>query len=88
MDTEVTTTTEHRTHGVVVRVNNQPVRFSLREVTGSQIKAEAIRQGVQIQESFALFKVNKHELKPIGDSEHVHLGEHDEFRAVAPDDNS
>lgn len=75
---------------ITVKVNNNPVKFTKRRVTGLEIKQTAIAQGVRIEVGFVLYPV-----KPdggagaaIGDSEKVKLSECDEFRCVAPDDNS
>lgn len=74
---------------VTVQVNGRPVVFQKHRVTGAEIKATAIAQGVTIQPDFLLFEVKQGgELKQIGDSEVVSLHEHEVFRAVAPDDNS
>ena len=75
---------------ITVKVNNNPVKFTNCRVTGLEIKQTAIAQGVRIEVGFVLYPV-----KPdggagaaIGDSEKVKLSECDEFRCVAPDDNS
>jgi hypothetical protein len=75
---------------IVVKVNKKEVRFEKRRVTGLEIKQTAIDQGVKIEVGFNLYPV-----KPggrlgtvIGDSDHVTLKKCDEFRCVAPDDNS
>jgi Multiubiquitin len=76
--------------GVMVKVNNNPVEFTKRHVTGSEIKQTAIAQKVAIKEDFVLYKVKSGgELGPvIKDGEKVKLHECEEFRAVTPDDNS
>jgi hypothetical protein len=85
---------EHEHHGeekrtVVVIVNEQKVKLQGQTATGSEIKEEAIKQGVHIQQNFIL-----HEELPngtsriIGDKDVVHLREHLRFTAIAPDDNS
>ena len=74
---------------VTVQVNGRPVVFHKHHATGAEIKATAIAQGVMIQPDFLLFEVKSSgELKQIGDSEVVTLHAHEQFRAVAPDDNS
>ena len=74
---------------VVVTVNRREVTFAVRRVTGAQIKETAIREGVPIQVDFALFRVqHDNHLKPVPDGETLELHEHEQFRAVAPDDNS
>jgi hypothetical protein len=74
---------------ITVTVNNRTVVFLVRQVTGAEMKATAIAQGVEIQQDFKLFRKKPNEsLEPIGDAETVKLHEHEKFRAVAPDDNS
>ncbi len=78
-----------KVHPVTVSVNGKTVTFQQHRVTGLEIKQTAIAQGVSIQLDFALFKVNPGgHLKQIGDNEEVSLHKDEEFRAVAPDDNS
>lgn len=81
--------TKKPAHDVTVTVNGQPVRLPDREVTGSEIKAAAIAQGVQIQANFILH----HELpngreQIVGDDDTIKVHPHDRFTAIAPDDNS
>jgi hypothetical protein len=74
---------------ITVVVNTKPVIFEEHKQTGSQIKATAIAQHVAIHADFPLFLVHgPKNLQPVGDSELVTLHPHQEFRAVAPDDNS
>jgi|GEM_PF-5446326 hypothetical protein len=73
---------------VMVKVNNLPVTFLKRTVSGLTIKETAIDQKVAIQSDFNLFEKKGEDMKPIKDTQLVHLKEGDEFRAVAPDDNS
>jgi hypothetical protein len=75
---------------ITVKVNNNPVIFHKREVTGLEIKQTAIAQNVKIPLDGVLYRV-----KPdgnlstaIGDAEKVTLKDCDEFRCVTPDDNS
>lgn len=73
---------------ITVQVNRQNVHLSQHKVTGHEIKEAAIQQGVHIQMSFVLFRIegaHQHLVKD-GDEITVHDGE--EFRCVAPDDNS
>lgn len=85
---------ENENHGeekrtIIVIVNEQQVKLHGQTATGSEIKAEAIKQGVHIQQNFIL-----HEELPngtsriIGDNDVVRLREHLRFTAIAPDDNS
>lgn len=74
---------------IVVTLNNREVTFSDRKATGLEIKQTAISQQVPIQTDFALFEIKGHgNLKQVGDQELVVLHPHQEFRALAPDDNS
>ena len=74
---------------IAVTVNFKPVLFEQRKVTGIEIKDTAISQGVNILQDFVLFEVKgQGHLKPVADNEQVVLNPNDEFRAVAPDDNS
>lgn len=75
---------------ITVKVNNNPVTFHKRRVTGLEIKQTAIAQKVKITLDCVLYKV-----KPdgslgasIGDSDKVTLRNCEEFRCVTPDDNS
>ena len=73
-----------------VKVNNNPVKFNRRQVTGLEIKKTAIAQGVAIKEDFALYQIKSGgALSPvIKDTDKVVLHECEEFRAVTTDDNS
>jgi len=74
---------------ITVLINRQPVTFHERKETGTEIKTTAINQGVTIQTDFNLFLVEgPNKLKPIGDTDVIELHPNQEFRAVAPDDNS
>lgn len=74
---------------VQVFVNNKPVTLQRRVLSGSDIKAAAISQGVSIQPDFLLYHVKGDgQLEPIRDDEQVHVHEHERFRAVTPDDVS
>ena len=81
---------ETKIKNVVVKVNNNPVTFHDNKATGSLIKSTAIDQGLQIQQDFNLFEKigDSGKLKPVDDEEIVTLHPNQEFRAVAPDDNS
>jgi hypothetical protein len=75
---------------ITVKVNNQPVTFHKRRVTGLEIKETAIAQGVAISKDGVLYAMKLNgELGPvIRDSEKVTLRPCEEFRCVTPDDNS
>ncbi|MFO1003474.1 MAG: hypothetical protein U0936_24340 [Planctomycetaceae bacterium] len=79
-----------RITSVTVKVNNLPVKFTKRVVTGLEVKQTAIAQGVSIDVGCVLYR-----LKPGGglgpalsDQDRIALRRCDEFRCVAPDDNS
>ncbi len=79
----------HGDHTVTVLVNEQPVKLNGHSVTGAEIKAAAIVQGVHIEQNF----VFQEELpngtsRIVGDADDVHLREHLRFTAIRPDDNS
>jgi len=83
------TATPHEQHVVTVTVNEQPVKLHGRTATGSEIKAEAIKQGVLIQQNFILQEeLPNGTSRVVGDNDVVHLREHLRFTAIAPDDNS
>lgn len=75
---------------LTIKVNKKPVKVQKRKLTGLEIKQAAIAQGVNIQESFVLYPLDKDgDLGPaIPDDKKVTLSDCDEFRCVAPDDNS
>lgn len=89
---EVGTNVEEHLDGVHtsdVLVNNQPVRLPKRRLTGAEIKAAAIAQGVQIDGGFQLWweRGNGRE-QQVGDGETITTKDGQNFTAVAPDDNS
>jgi hypothetical protein len=76
-------------HSVTVLVNAQPVRLEGKTATGAQIKAAAMAQGVVIQPNFLLQEeLPNGTSRIVGNSDTVHLREHLQFTAIAPDDNS
>jgi hypothetical protein len=76
-------------HGTIrVTVNNQTVDVPEPEVTGLEIKQDAIDQGVQIQLNFPLSVKRGDRYVPVGDDEPIRVREGEQFLAVAPDDNS
>jgi len=75
-------------HAITVYVNEQPVVFKEHIVTGEQIIAGAIDQGVKIEKDFNLFEKSHGVNKPVPPDERVKLCEGQRFIAVAPDDNS
>lgn len=83
---------EIQTRTITVTVNSKPVELTVGhvkpEATGAEIKAAAIAQGVNIQPDFVLFDVRGPELKPVVDDQLIVVHPHQEFQAVAPDDNS
>lgn len=86
--TEPAANHEHE-HGVTVTVNSQPVRLPKPDVTGAEIKAAAINQGVQIEQNFVLQRdlPNGRE-ETIGDNDPIKVHPHEQFTALAPDDHS
>ena len=79
-----------RITSITVKVNNNPVRFTKRVVTGLEVKQTAIAQGVAIDVGCVLYRLKAGGgLGPaIGDQDRIALKRCDEFRCVAPDDNS
>lgn len=75
---------------LTVKVNNNPVRFTKRHVTGMEVKKTAIAQGVQIEEDFVLHAISAdgNQGPAIPDDKKLVLKPCDEFRCVAADDNS
>lgn len=75
---------------LTIKVNKKTVVVTKRHLTGLEIKQAAIAQGVNINESFVLYPLDKDgNLGPaIPDAKKVKLHDCDEFRCVAPDDNS
>jgi hypothetical protein len=75
---------------LTIKVNKKSVKVTKRRLTGLEIKQTAIAQGVSIKESFVLYPLDKDgNLGPaIPDDKKVKLNDCDEFRCVAPDDNS
>ena len=74
---------------VHVKVNHDPVVLHEKLPTGSEIKSEAIQQGVDIKPTFQLIlRRPGHAAKVIGENERVAVHDGDHFRAIPPDDNS
>ena len=75
---------------LTIKVNNKPVKVTKRRLTGLEIKQSAVDQGVSIKLSFVLYELKKDgDMGPaIADNKTVTVHECDEFRCVAPDDNS
>jgi hypothetical protein len=81
--------TSQRARDITVTVNGHDVKLPDREVTGAEIKAAAIAQGVQIQPSFILQRELPNGREQIvGDADRIKVHPHDRFTAIAPDDNS
>ena len=81
----------HHDHAIkiTVLVNRRPVVLHDKTPTGSEIKAAAIAQGVDIKPTFQLIlRRPGHPAKVIGDNEHVLVSNGEQFRAIPPDDNS
>ena len=76
---------------ITVKINNKAVVFELDKANGLQIKQTAIAQGVpNIAEDFSVLQRagNSGNFKPVGDNEEIPIHPNQEFRIVAPDDNS
>ncbi|KPM52733.1 hypothetical protein ACG83_24980 [Frankia sp. R43] len=73
---------------IPVTVNRQPVELPDKEMTGLEIKKEAIKQGVAIEVGFQLSVRHGQHYQVVGDSDLVKVHPKLEFIAVAPDDNS
>lgn len=72
-----------------IEVNGKQVVVSEKDMTGAEIKHEAMAQGVQIQPSFVLqLEQPNGTSKVIGDADTVRVHNHMSFTAIAPDDNS
>lgn len=72
-----------------IEINGKPVLVDERELTGAEIKAAAIAQGVEIQPNFVLQQeLANGSSKIIGDNDLVRVHPHLSFTAIAPDDNS
>ncbi len=84
----MTDATAAKPRAITISVNGQPVHLNVHKATGASIKATAITQGVAIEQDFMLFLVHGEKLQPIADDEEITLHPRQEFRAVAPDDNS
>lgn len=79
----------HHPVSITVELNDDPVVLSERRLTGSQIKAAAIAQGVPIQPSFQLILKRPGEAsKVVGDDEAVTVHDGMVFKAIPADDNS
>lgn len=77
-----------RKRSVTIKVNRNDVKIPRRWATGFEIKQAAINQGVKIQLDFLLYHIVDGEQVRIPDDKQLTLRECDEFRCVAPDDNS
>lgn len=74
---------------VTVEVNSRPVDLTEKKMTGAEIKATAIAQGVQIQPDFVLqLERPNGEFDTIGDADELNIHKGLSFTAIAPDDNS
>jgi hypothetical protein len=77
-------------HSVEIHVNTKPVEVQGPKLTGLEVKAAAIAQGVEIQEDF-LLTLEAHEGKPakiVVDDETVTVNKHSKFTANDGDDDS
>ncbi len=74
---------------ITIKVNEQPVKFTVKKTTGYEIKAKAISQAVMIETNFVLQQeLPNGKSQIIGDQDEVSLHNKLKFTAIAPDDNS
>ncbi|UOZ03493.1 multiubiquitin domain-containing protein [Amycolatopsis sp. WQ 127309] len=73
---------------ISVTVNDDRVVLSEHRLSGAQIKAVAVEQGADLQVGFQLSVKRGHRFHVVDDDEVITVHEHDEFVAVAADDNS
>ena len=74
---------------ITVTVNEQTVTLESRTLTGAQLKAAAVAQGVAIQSNFVLQEeLPNGTSRIVGDQDEIHWRAHLRFTAIAPDDNS
>ena len=79
----------HGPKPVEIEVNGKKVQVEDREMTGAEIKAAAIEQGVDIQPNFALFvDLANGTSEPVKNDQEIHIHPHMSFSAIAPDDHS
>lgn len=72
-----------------IEVNAKPVTVEERELTGAEIKAAAIAQGVLIQPSFVLYlDLANGTSERVGNDQSIPVHPHMSFSAIAQDDNS
>jgi hypothetical protein len=79
--------TQEEAKQVTIEVNSKPV-VTERHTTGGGIKQAAITQGVAIEATFNLFRVDGKKQHPVGDNDKITVHEGERFSAVAGDDNS
>lgn len=75
---------------ITVTVNGQQVTLDQRSLSALELKRTAMKQGVNIQEDFVLYRVKENgDLSAsISDDVQIEISQCDAFRCVAPDDNS
>jgi hypothetical protein len=79
----------HQRHVVAILVNEQRVEIEGPRVTGADIKAAAISQGLPIDPGFQLIEELQHgRTQVVGDTDTVTVHPGSRFLALAPDDNS
>lgn len=80
---------QDKTKDFTVEINSKPVVLTKKVMTGAEIKAAAIAQGVQIQPDFVLqLERPNGEFDTIGDTDEVHIRKGLSFTAISNDDNS
>jgi multiubiquitin len=70
-------TNDHEKHEITIFVNNQPVKTTEHELTGTQIKTLA-----GIPPEYELFRVEGKNSVPVGNDDRVRLHENEHFRAI------
>jgi hypothetical protein len=74
---------------ILIEVNDKDVTVEERELTGAEIKAAAIAQGVTIQPNFALYHDRANGTsEPIVNDQTIRVHPRMAFTAIAADDNS
>lgn len=74
---------------IFIMVNSHKVEMLAGPTTGLEIKEAAIKEGVEIQLNFVLqLEMPNGTGKIIGDDDKLELYDHQNFTAIAPDDNA
>lgn len=82
-------TTHNQTPRLVnVIFNTKSIRLPQGELTGAEIKAHAIEEGIDIQPDFVLAVRRGNRFESVGDGDEVKVHPNMVFTALAGDDNS